>query len=52
MTFDHLLVILLVVGVVMALFPVDERIKKTIAAVVIIVALVWILRFLGFHPGR
>ncbi len=51
MTIGFLLLALLIVGVVLALFPVDGTIRNIILAVIVIAALVWLFSAIGIIPG-
>lgn len=51
MTIGFMILVLLIVGVVLALFPVDPTIKRVIIAIVVIVALAWLLVGLGVLPA-
>ena len=51
MTIPVLLIVLLIIGVCLALFPVDETIKRVIIAIVVVVALVWLLSGIGVLPA-
>ena len=43
----ELIIVLLIVGVVLALFPVDERIKQLIYAILVVLVLLWVLSAFG-----
>lgn len=47
--FGPLIVVLLVVGVILAMFPVDAQLKKLIIAVCVIAVLFAILSFTGYR---
>lgn len=43
-----LLIVLLVIGVAMALLPIDARIRQVIYVVLAILLIFWLLGFLGY----
>lgn len=51
MTIATLIVVLLLVGVALALFPVDPVIRNLILAIIVVTALVWLLTGFGLLPA-
>lgn len=48
----ELIVILLVVGVVIALVPMDATIRNLIVVIVVLFVALWILNYFGVFHGR
>lgn len=51
MTATRLLVLLIIVGVVLALLPLDAGIRKLIYVIVVVLVVLWLLSFLGLGLG-
>lgn len=51
MTATRLIILLLVVGVVLTLLPLDAGIKKLIYVILAVLVVLWLLRFLGIGLG-
>lgn len=48
MTLAGLIIFLLIVGILLYMFPLEERIKKLIIGAVLIIALLWLASALGW----
>lgn len=50
MNANNILLVLLIVGVVLAMFPVDPTIRKIIIAIVVILAVIFLFTLVGGGP--
>jgi hypothetical protein len=51
MTIAALLIALVIIGVAMALLPMEQTVRRLILVIVVVVALVWLLSALGILPA-